>query len=44
MPKLVHKHVPDTTLVVTDDVAESMKGSWDVEAEKPKTKPAASKK
>jgi hypothetical protein len=44
VPKLTHKHVPDTTLVVTDDVAESMKGSWSLEAEKPKAKPASSKK
>lgn len=44
MPKLVHKDIPDVTLVVTDEVAESMKGSWDVEAEKPKAKPTASKK
>ena len=44
MPKLVHKHVPDTTLVVTDEVAESMRGSWDVEqAEKPKKSATAKK-
>lgn len=41
--RVTHKHVPDTTLVVSKDVAESMKGSWNVEADKPKTK-AASKK
>ena len=41
--RLTHKHVPEITLVVTEGVAESMKGSWNVEAEKPKAK-AASKK
>lgn len=44
MPRLVHKSIPDVTLVVTDEVAESMKGSWAVEAEKPKAKPAPAKK
>jgi hypothetical protein len=44
MPTLVHKSIPDVTLVVTDEVVESMKGSWDVEAPKPKTTKAASKK
>jgi hypothetical protein len=42
--KLIHKHIPETTLTVSDEVAESMKGSWD-QADKPKTsKPAAQSK
>ena len=40
---LTHKHIPDVTLVVSDKVAESMKGSWDVQAEKSKAKSASKK-
>ncbi len=43
MPRLAHKHVPDVTLVVSDEVAESMKGSWDTEPEKT-TKAKSTKK